>query len=88
MIRLNARKQGEVPDSPMNEGKTHCVIVVAIQEQHAQRVQGQLLTARMLHYRWGRENMTTIRQGEVDQVIALVTEHAIGSLLPCGTKAW
>lgn len=189
MIQLNVRKQGEVHDSLMNDEELQDVSVVAIQEPHARRIQGRLLTTPMLHHKWtkmvpstwregrwpirsmlwvnreveaeqvrvespdltaaiirlherrvlvvsvyipggdqqalrdacnkldtviedarrragtvvdvvlagdfnqhdqlwGGEEVTLVRQGEADPIIDLMTEHALSSLLPRGTKTW
>ena len=37
---------------------------------------------------WGGEDVTMARQGEADPIIDLMTEHALSSLLPRGTKTW
>ena len=37
---------------------------------------------------WGGEDVTLARQGEADPIIDLMTEHALSSLLPRGTKTW
>ena len=189
IIQLNVRKQGEVHDSLMNDEELQDVAVVAVQEPHARRIQGRLLTTPMLHHKWtkmvpstwregrwpirsmlwvnreveaeqvrvespdltaaiiwlherrvlvvsvyipggdpqalrdackkidrviaetrrragtvvdvvlagdfnqhdqmwGGEDVTLVRQGEADPIIDLMTEHALSSLLPRGTKTW
>jgi exonuclease III len=37
---------------------------------------------------WGGEDVTMERQGEADPIINLMTEFALNSLLPRGTKTW
>jgi endonuclease/exonuclease/phosphatase family metal-dependent hydrolase len=37
---------------------------------------------------WGGENVSRERQGEADPIIDLMSEHALRSLLPRGTKTW
>jgi exonuclease III/ribonuclease HI len=37
---------------------------------------------------WGGEDVTMERQGEADPIIDLMTEFALSSLLPRGTKTW
>jgi hypothetical protein len=63
MIQLNVRKQGEVHDSLMNDEEMQDVTVVAIQEPHAQRIQGWLLTTPMVHHKWTKIVPLTWREG-------------------------
>ena len=63
MIQLNVRKQGEVHDSLMNDEELQDVSVVAIQEPHARRIQGRLLTTPMLHHKWTKMVPSTWREG-------------------------
>jgi hypothetical protein len=37
---------------------------------------------------WGAEDVTAERRGEADPIIDLMTEFALNSLLPRGTKTW
>jgi hypothetical protein len=37
---------------------------------------------------WGGDDVSRERQGEADQIIDLMSEHALRSLLPRGTKTW
>jgi hypothetical protein len=52
MIQLNVRKQGKVHNSLINNEEMQDITALAIQEPHARRVQGQLLTTPMLHHKW------------------------------------
>lgn len=52
MIQLNVRKQGEVHDSLMNDKEIQGATLLAVQEPHARRLQGRLLTTPMQHYKW------------------------------------
>ena len=52
MIQLNVRKQGEIHDSLMNDEEIRDATVLAIQEPHARRIQGRLLTTPMGHHKW------------------------------------
>ncbi|KAG9185064.1 hypothetical protein G6011_03011 [Alternaria panax] len=63
MIQLNVRKQGEVHDSLMNDEELRDVTVMAIQEPHARRIQGRLLTTPMLHHKWTKMVPSTCREG-------------------------
>ena len=63
MIQLNVRKQGEVHDSLMNDKEMQGVTVMAIQEPHARRMQGRLLTTPMLHHKWTKMVPSTWREG-------------------------
>ena len=63
MIQLNVRKQGEVHDSLMNDEEMQDVTAIAIQEPHARRVQGRLLTTPMLHHKWTKMVPSTWREG-------------------------
>ncbi|EXL66365.1 hypothetical protein FOPG_17453 [Fusarium oxysporum f. sp. conglutinans race 2 54008] len=37
---------------------------------------------------WGGEDVSLERQGEADQIIGLMSEYALSSLLQRGTKTW
>ena len=37
---------------------------------------------------WGGEDVSLVRQGEADQIIDLMSEFVLSSLLPRGTKTW
>ena len=63
MIQLNVRKQGEVHDSLMNDEEIQGVTAIAIQEPHARRMQGQLMTTPMLHHKWNKMVPSTWREG-------------------------
>lgn len=63
MIQLNVRKQGEVHDSLMNDEEMQDVTVVAIQEPHARRIQGRLLTTPMVHHKWTKMVPPIWREG-------------------------
>jgi hypothetical protein len=52
MIQLNVRKQSAVHDSLMNDEEIQGATVLAVQEPHAWRIQGRLLTTPMGHYKW------------------------------------
>jgi exonuclease III len=63
MFQLNVRKQGEVHDSLMNDEEIQDTAVLAIQEPHARRIQGQLLTTPMQHHKWIKMVPSTWREG-------------------------
>jgi hypothetical protein len=63
MIQLNVRKQGAVHDSLMNEEEIQGATVLAIQEPHAQRIQGRLLTTPMTHHKWTKMIPLIWREG-------------------------
>src|ERR1700761_5781299 len=63
MIQLNVRKQSAVHDSLMNDEKIQDAVVLAIQEPHARRIQGRLLTTPMGHHKWTKMVPSTWREG-------------------------
>ena len=63
MIQLNVRKQGEVHDSLMNDQEIQDTTVIAIQEPHARRIQGRLLTTPMIHHKWTKMVPSAWREG-------------------------
>jgi exonuclease III len=63
IAQLNVRKQGEVHDSLMNDEEMQDATVTAIQEPHARRIQGRLLTTPMLHHKWTKMVPSTWRKG-------------------------
>jgi hypothetical protein len=63
MIQLNVRKQGAVHDSLMNDEGIQDATVLAIQEPHARRIQGRLLTTPMTHHKWRKMVPSTWREG-------------------------
>jgi hypothetical protein len=63
MIQLNMRKQGEVHDSLMNDEEIRSAAVLAIQEPHARRIQGRLLTTPMGHHKWTKMVPSSFREG-------------------------
>jgi exonuclease III len=63
IAQLNVRKQGEVHDSLMNDEEMQDATVIAIQEPHARRIQGRLLTTPMLHHKWTKMVPSTWREG-------------------------
>ena len=63
MIQLNVRKQGEILDSLMNDEGIQDVAVVAIQEPHARRIRGRLLTTPMGHHKWTKLVPSAWREG-------------------------
>lgn len=63
MVQLNVRKQGEVHDSLMNDEEIQDATIVAIQEPHARRIQGRLLTTPMQHHKWTKMVPATWREG-------------------------
>jgi exonuclease III len=63
MIQLNVRKQGEIHDSLMNDEEIQDVTVLAIQEPHARRIQGRLLTTPMGHHKWTKMVPSSWREG-------------------------
>jgi exonuclease III len=63
MIQLNVRKQGEIHDSLMNDEGIQDAAVLAIQELHARRIQGRLLTTPMGHHTWTKMVPSSWREG-------------------------
>jgi hypothetical protein len=63
MIQLNVRKQGETHDSLMNDEEIQDATVLAIQEPHARRIQGRLLTTPMGHHKWTKMVPSSWREG-------------------------
>jgi exonuclease III/ribonuclease HI len=63
LIQLNVRKQGVVHDSLMNDKDIQDATVLAIQEPHARRIQGRLLTTPMGHHKWSKMVPSTWREG-------------------------
>ncbi len=63
MIQLNVRKQAEVHDSLMNDEEIRSAAVLAIQEPHARRIQGRLLTTPMSHHKWTKMVPSVWREG-------------------------
>lgn len=63
LVQLNVRKQGEVHDSLMNDEEIQDATIVAIQEPHARRIQGRLLTTPMQHHKWTKMVPATWREG-------------------------
>jgi len=63
MIQLNVRKQSAVHDSLMNDEEIQGATVVAVQEPHARRIQGRLLTTPMAHYKWTKMVPSSWREG-------------------------
>jgi exonuclease III len=63
MIQLNVRKQGEIHDSLMNDEEIQDATVLAIQEPHARRIQGRLLTTPMGHHKWTKMVPLSWREG-------------------------
>ena len=63
MIQLNVRKQGPVHDSIMNDEDIQEATILAIQEPHARRIQGRLLTTPMTHHKWSKMVPSTWREG-------------------------
>ena len=63
MIQLKVRKQGEIHDSLMNDEEIQDVTVFAIQEPHARRIQGRLLTTPMAHHKWTKLVPSSWREG-------------------------
>ena len=63
MIQLNVRKQGETLDSLMNHEEIQDVAVLAIQEPHARRIGGRLLTTPMGHHKWTKLVPSAWREG-------------------------
>jgi hypothetical protein len=63
VIQLNVRKQSAVHDSLMNDEEIQDATVVAVQEPHARRIQGRLLTTPMQHYKWTKMVPSSWREG-------------------------
>src|SRR3977135_3179750 len=63
MIQLNVRKQGEIHDSLMNDEEIRDATVLAIQEPHARRIQGRLLTTPLGHHKWTKIVPSSWREG-------------------------
>jgi hypothetical protein len=63
MIQLNVRKQGEIHDSLMNDEEIQDMTALAIQEPHARRIQGRLLTTPMGHHKWTKMVPSSWREG-------------------------
>jgi ribonuclease HI len=63
MIQLNVRKQGETHDSLINDEEIQDATVLAIQEPHARRIQGRLLTTPMGHHKWTKMVPSSWREG-------------------------
>lgn len=63
MIQLNVRKQGEIHDSLMNDEKIQDMTALAIQEPHARRIRGRLLTTPMGHHKWTKMVPSVYREG-------------------------
>jgi len=63
MIQLNVRKQGEIHDSLMNDEKIQDMAALAIQEPHARRIRGRLLTTPMGHHKWTKMVPSVCREG-------------------------
>lgn len=63
MIQLNVRKQGEIHDSLMNDEEIQDAAVLAIQEPHARKIQGRLLTTPIGHHKWTKMVPSSWREG-------------------------
>src|ERR1700712_801004 len=63
MIQLNVRKQSEVHENLMNDEEIQSATVLAVQEPHARRIQGRLLTTPMQHYKWTKMVPSSWREG-------------------------
>jgi ribonuclease HI/exonuclease III len=62
MIQLNVRKQSEVHDSLMNDEEIQDATVVVVQEPHARKIQGRLLTTPMQHHKWTKMVPSSCRE--------------------------
>jgi hypothetical protein len=63
VVQLNVRKRGEVHDSLMNDIGIQDATIVAVQESHARKIQGQLVTTPMGHHKWIKMVPPTWREG-------------------------
>jgi exonuclease III len=63
LVQLNVRKQGAVHDSLMNDEGIQDTMIVAIQEPHARKINGLLLTTPMQHHGWTKMVPSSFREG-------------------------
>ncbi len=63
LMQLNVRKQDVVHDSLMNDEEIQHATIIAIQEPHARRIHGRLLTTPMQHHKWTKMVPSTYREG-------------------------
>lgn len=83
MIQHNVRKQGPVLDSLMNDVTIRDATVLAIQEPHARKIQGRLLTTPMGHQEWVKMVPTICREGRwAIRSMLWINKHAEAEQVP------